>query len=237
MLSAARSDIGRIRQTNEDCYGVEEPYLYIVADGMGGHLAGEVASQIAVATIKSYVASHKDGDYESWEDVLYRAIEEANGVIYKKARANVACSGMGTTVSLLFYAADKIYWAHVGDSRIYLLRGGKLRQITKDHSLVGRLLESGSITSEEARVHPQRNMLTRAVGVEAKVAVDTGAENAQEGDRWLLCTDGLTSMVGDRQVEELLREEKEPQKALDHLVAAALHAGGADNVTAVLVDL
>jgi protein phosphatase len=203
---------------------------------MGGHLAGEIASSIAVAITKEYVKQHKDGDYESFEAVLQTAVEAANSAIYEKAAENMNLSGMGTTVSMIFLDGGKVYWAHVGDSRIYLMRGGALRQITKDHSLVERLLDSGSITEEEARVHPRRNVLTRAVGVSKEIAVDTGAEEAKIGDRWLLCTDGLTNMVPDEKIKEIIIKES-CDEALDALFAAALKSGGLDNITAVLVDI
>lgn len=237
MLAVAKTDIGLVRQTNEDSFSITEPYLYIVADGMGGHLAGEVASDIAVKTITSYVIEHKDGDYESFEEILAQAIQQANKQIYEKSLYNAECSGMGTTVSLIFISKDKIYWAHVGDSRIYLLRNGKLRQITRDHSLVGKLLENGSITKEEARVHPQRNMLTRAVGVNGDVIVDTGVETALPSDRWLLCTDGLTNMVEDSEIHQLISNDNELQTSLDSMLAAALNAGGIDNITAVVLEI
>lgn len=237
MLAVAKTDIGLVRQTNEDSFGITKPYLYIVADGMGGHLAGEVASGIAVKTIADYISEQKDGDYESFEAILAQAVEKANQQIYEKAQSDGAFMGMGTTVSIIFICGEKIYWAHVGDSRIYLLRDARLRQITKDHSLVGKLLANGSITKEEARVHPQRNMLTRAVGVASDVKIDTGVEEVRQNDRWLLCTDGLTNMLSDEDILYFIEQGKELQSALDGLFIAALDAGGTDNITAVLIEI
>lgn len=226
------TDTGRVRSHNEDCCGIFAPACYVVADGMGGHAAGEVASGMLLDTVRTCL----EGRSGLGEEELRQAVIEANRRICETAKASAALSGMGTTATLLHVDAGKGagYWAHVGDSRLYLMRAGVLTQITRDHSYVEDLVAQGEITEEEARRHPQRNMLTRAVGVEELVEVDTGCVNLQMGDVLLLSTDGLTNMVTDEAICTMLCEAREdPAKTL---VSRAVENGGIDNVTAVVAE-
>jgi protein phosphatase len=227
----AKSDRGRLRESNEDTLLVQDP-LFAVADGMGGHLAGEVASQTAVAVIKqmaSVTGPKEPGALESY-------VSEANSSIHQKAGSDAQLSGMGTTCTLLYIDDGNARVAHVGDSRAYLVRDGHLSQITKDHTLVERMVQEGRIMREDASKHPQRSIITRALGVEPNVQVDSFDIELREGDRVLLCSDGLTSMVDDTGVEEILREVGDPQEAADRLVDEANRAGGEDNISVVVVD-
>lgn len=231
MLAKARSDIGLVRETNEDSYVCDEA-LCMVADGMGGHAAGEVASRMTVEAVRASLASASAVD----EVRLRQAFADANERVFEKARSHEACAGMGSTASAAYVADGRCVWAHVGDSRIYLLRDGALAQITRDHSLVWDLVARGAITQEEAAAHPKRNMLTRAIGVDAAVEIDAGAFALQPGDQLLLCTDGLTNMVELSELERILAASSEPADKVDGLIDRALAAGGKDNVTVVLVQ-
>lgn len=198
---------------------------------MGGHVAGEVASRLAAETIAKYIAAATDET--DYHEMLTEAIGQANGLIYQMALNNSDCAGMGTTVTAAYIADSELYWGHVGDSRLYLLRAGELRQLTEDHSLVGELLKKGSITPAEALLHPHRNILTRAVGTGEKIKVDTGSLTLLTGDRLLLCTDGLTNMVDDEAIKAILAGDNE--NAAVELVNRANAAGGLDNATVVVV--
>ena len=226
----AKSDVGRVRDGNEDSYLLKEPY-FAVADGMGGHLAGDVASRIAVQTI-----SENTGGGESGLDELERAVKNANAAIYAKASSDPSLHGMGTTCTLALVADSEIHLAHVGDSRAYLLRGDRLSLITEDHTLVGRMVKEGRLEPEEAERHPQRSIITRALGVDAEVEVDLLTVPVGEGDRVLLCSDGLTSMIKADAIRDIVAGNDDPQAAVDELIDAANAAGGEDNITAVLLS-
>lgn len=233
MLAIAKSDIGRIRQTNEDSYACISPNLYIVADGMGGHAAGEIASSMVVNIIKDMINQQID-NHAHYENLLQQAIFTANISILNEAKKHTEYAGMGTTISFVHIVNEQCFWGHVGDSRIYLLRNNELIQLTKDHSLVWELVEKGTITKAEARIHPQRNMLTRAVGVEENLKVDTGYLTIQKNDKLLLCTDGLTNMVSDDEIKNTISTD-DIEIGINNLIAQALQAGGIDNITAILV--
>lgn len=229
----AATDVGKVRAGNEDNQAVFDPSLYVVADGMGGEAAGEVASRLLTETVKSVLANKTD----IAEGELQQAILTANQKILQCANAEPHYHGMGTTASVLHIGkfAQSACWAHVGDSRIYVLHDGtsQMTQITRDHSYVESLVEQGSITADEAKVHPRRNMLLRAVGVEADLQVDTGSLAVQASDIFLLATDGLMKMVSDTKIVAILQSNcADPAK---ELVAAALEAGGVDNVTVIVV--
>ena len=226
------TDVGRVREVNEDSFTVIAPETYVVSDGMGGHAAGEVASRILVDTAKELL-DRPEVFYS--ELVLKKAVLRANDAILSQASEVPEYAGMGTTATLFHREGEQGIWAHVGDSRIYLLRGQELCQITRDHSLVEDLVENGSITREEARNHPRKNILTRAVGAEENLLVDTGSLRLQNGDRLLLCSDGLTNMVTDAQIQEILQDGHPMDKAAV-LVQKALEAGGTDNITAIVVE-
>ena len=234
MQAFAQSDIGMVRKTNEDSFVFLPPHLFLVADGMGGHVAGEIASSLGANTIREYI--EKNSHPSDWEQALKEAIIEANTSIYQMAQAQNECQGMGTTITALYLEHDEIYWSHVGDSRLYLIRENSLQQITNDHSLVWELMQNGSITSEEAQVHPHRNILTRAVGTSDTLKVDSGSFLAQPGDNLLLCTDGLTNMLSEENILSICRQPDSPQTIVNTLVEQARQAGGYDNITAILLQ-
>lgn len=223
------SDIGTMRENNEDSLAVFPPEMYAVADGMGGHSGGEVASRLAVQTLQRQLVAIPMG-----EEDLRQAILAANEAIFERARSHREYEGMGTTLTLLHLEKGMAHWAHVGDSRLYLFRGGFLRQITRDHSLVEDLVEQGSITREEARTHPQRNIITRAVGIERDLAVDTGTFPLRYGDSLLLCSDGLTSAATDEEIAAVLVEDGREDKA-KALVERALKLESQDNVSVIVI--
>jgi serine/threonine protein phosphatase PrpC len=234
LLAHVISDIGLVRETNEDSYVCDPPHLFVVADGMGGHVAGEIASKLAVTTVNGYIQEHVGKD--NLEVLLKQAITQANTSIYQMALSKEDFNGMGTTVTALYVDGKTMYWGHVGDSRIYLLRNGRLNQITDDHSLVWELVQSGNITKDEAHVHPKRNMLTRAVGTSCLITVDTGFIQWQPGDIVLMCTDGLTNMVSEEEICTLLQSKDcDIVSILNQLVIQSKDAGGFDNITIILL--
>ena len=226
----SRSDVGLVRRHNEDSFLVQAP-LFAVCDGMGGHAAGEVASSIAVSTIAEKAPAGAD-------DVLLGvAVEAANAAVMLGAEQGVGKPGMGCTASCCLIEEGKMAIAHVGDSRIYLLRHGSLVRVTHDHSYVEELVDSGQITADEARTHPSRSIITRALGSDPDMYADHFSLEVSNGDRVILCSDGLSSMIADSEIEALAVSSATPQQAADNLVAAALTAGGLDNVTVVVVDV
>ncbi len=223
------SDVGRIREANEDTLlRDDDARLFVVADGMGGHRAGEVASATAVEAVREHLDDGND---------LALAVGAANTSVFEKAQDNPEMRGMGTTLTAMRVEEGTAYIGHVGDSRAYLLRDGQLTQVTEDHSLVEELVRDGRLTPEEAAVHPQRSIITRSIGVDEHVEVATYEVELRDGDRILLCSDGLTSMVRDDAIRSLLQVETDPQAAADRLVTAANEAGGEDNITVLIVDV
>jgi len=223
---------GRQRRANEDAYFARAP-LFVVADGMGGAQAGEVASGMAVELFADGLPDGGGG----LEQRLAAVVREANDRIYRRSRSDSAHAGMGTTLTAAYVGDDEISIAHVGDSRAYCLRDGKLMRLTRDHSLVDELISSGRLTPEEAEHHPQRSVITRALGPESHVEVDTRTHRARPGDVYLLCSDGLTSMVSEEQAAEILRSAPSLREAGRRLIQAANDAGGRDNITVVLFRL
>ncbi|RPJ14244.1 MAG: Stp1/IreP family PP2C-type Ser/Thr phosphatase [Actinobacteria bacterium] len=223
----AATDIGQVREGNEDSFLVVAP-LYAVADGMGGHRGGEVASSLALETVQ--------GMFERKEGSLADQVVEANRAVFDRSQNDRSVSGMGTTLTAALVDGSRVHLVHVGDSRAYLLRGGELAQLTEDHTLVHRMVMEGEISQEEAETHPHRSILTRALGVDQSVQVDESDVETAAGDRLLLCTDGLTGMVPEGQIREILLESADPQEAVEKLVKVANRAGGIDNITAVILD-
>ena len=229
---ASRSDTGRQRTANEDSYFASAP-MFVVADGMGGAQAGEVASRIAAELFET--AERRSG--EGAEAFLRRVIEEANSSIHALAQHDSSRSGMGTTLTAIVVDGDEVAIGHVGDSRAYVWRDGELRMLTSDHSLVEELRRQGRISDEQAEDHPQRSIITRALGPEAQVEVDTFTFSARPGDVFLLCSDGLTTMLRDDGIAAILEAGPTLDAAVANLVAAANEAGGRDNITAVAARL
>lgn len=226
----SRTDVGCVREQNEDSLVVTPP-LFVIADGMGGHAAGEIASEIAVNTIAENAPQHPD------PEALGAAVEEANRAIIDAAINGEGRQGMGTTVTAAMLENDKLVIAQVGDSRAYLLHDGKLSQITHDHSLMANMIEAGQITPEEARVHPNRSVITRALGNDPATRPDLYEMTVVAGDRLLLCSDGLSSMITDEDIEAVLTRVKDPQRCASQLVNEAIAAGGYDNITVIVTDI
>jgi len=227
--SGVATDLGKVREGNEDSYLVDPPLLlFAVADGMGGHRGGEVASHLALETVES-MARAETG-------TLAEQVQEANRIVFERSQHDRRVTGMGTTLTAARIIDDAVLLAHVGDSRAYLLRAGALRQLTEDHTLVNRMVKAGEITADEADVHPHRNVLTRALGTEPDVDVDEDEVALMDGDRLLLCSDGLFGMVTEDQIQAILENEPDPQHAADRLIRAANRAGGVDNITALVLD-
>jgi len=230
LLAAGVTDVGRVRDGNEDDFLDQSNRLGLVAvaDGMGGHRAGEVASATALEALRAGVASGQQ---------LANAIEGANDAVLEKSESDQELRGMGTTLTAGMLGTDgQLLVGHVGDSRAYLFRDGELTQITNDHSLVEEMVRGGELTPEQAEVHPQRSIITRALGIDPQVDVDVYPIELQPGDRILFCSDGLTTMVRQDEMAGILAREEDPKRAAQLLVDAANAAGGEDNVTAVIVE-
>jgi protein phosphatase len=228
--AAGLTDPGLTRAQNEDGFLVEPP-LYAVADGMGGHRAGEIASREALSALVANAPRQVDAN------ALSRAMRAANRAVIDSAGKSRTRTGMGTTLTAAMVDGTQVLVAHVGDSRAYLLHEGRLTRITEDHSMVADLVRSGTITEEDARFHPQRSVITRALGSDPDMVADMFEVRASNGDRLLLTTDGLTGMIQDDYIAEILAQESDPADAAAKLVEAANRAGGYDNVTVVVVDL
>lgn len=226
----SRTDIGCVRDHNEDSLIVAPP-LYVVADGMGGHAAGEVASEIAVSVLEQQAPAHPDGEQ------LERAVEEANREVILAQHDGRGREGMGTTVTAAMLEDERLVIAQVGDSRAYLLHRGHLQQLTRDHSLMADMIEAGQLTPEEARFHPNRSVITRALGSDPLMRPDIFELNVEAGDRLLICSDGLSGMLRDPEIENTLRRVRDPQRCASQLVNEAITAGGHDNVTVIVVDV
>ena len=230
---AHKTDTGRQRHANEDSYFARSP-LFAVADGMGGAQAGEVASRIAAGAFER--RRDLSGDQPA-EGQLEQIAQAANREIHQLAQEDSSRAGMGTTLTAAMVRGDEVALGHVGDSRAYVLRGGKLKRLTKDHSLVEELRRQGRLTEEQAEEHPQRSIITRALGPEPNVNVDTMTFAARDGDVFLLCSDGLTTMVSDDEIRRILTESRSLRSAVNKLVEAANRGGGRDNITAVAFRL
>lgn len=236
----ARTDVGMIRSGNEDNFFAEaddKRGVFVVADGMGGHAAGEVASEMAVQIVARQllplagVKDHEAGD------TVAQALKDANRAIYDRMLAEVDKQGMGTTASVLVLSDEGYLIGQIGDSRVYLLRDGALTQITKDHSYVQEQVDAGLLTPEQARYHPYSNVITRCVGASEEVEADVYAGDVRVGDVFLLASDGLTGMVDDRRLQQLLLARSGPGRIVDSLIAEANGRGGLDNITAIVIQV
>jgi protein phosphatase len=225
------TDIGKLRDRNEDAVLVKDR-LFVIADGMGGHRGGDVASSMAVDALADLNLPD-----QSPMARLVEEIRNVNRAVLKRGSAEQALRGMGTTLTAIFIEDGTAYLAHVGDSRAYLLRDGALQQLTEDHTLVQRMVREGKITAEQADHHPQRNILTRAVGVDDELRPEELTMDIHPGDRFVLCSDGLTGMVEEDEIQDILESEAEPQAACERLVEAANRAGGDDNISVIVVDV
>lgn len=237
MAMAALSDRGKVRPINEDsfCLPNGQMYLALVADGMGGHQAGEVASDMATSILSELAAKRGGKDISVKTAVSW--VRKANAAIYASAQANPAQRGMGTTLTFLYFMHHRVMLGHVGDSRCYRLRDGQLAQLSTDHSLVQELVRNGTITQEEARNHPYKNIITRALGADEQVQVDAHDLQLSRSDVFLLCSDGLTDYLTDEELQGiLLEQETDLQQKARKMVDIALERGGRDNITVLLLD-
>ncbi|MGO5674992.1 protein-serine/threonine phosphatase PrpC [Bacillus subtilis] len=243
MLTALKTDAGKIRQHNEDDAGIfkgkDEFVLAVVADGMGGHLAGDVASKMAVKAMgekwnEAETIPTAPSDCEKW---LIEQILSVNSKIYDHAQAHEECQGMGTTIVCALFTGKTVSVAHIGDSRCYLLQDGDFVQVTEDHSLVNELVRTGEISREDAEHHPRKNVLTKALGTDQSVSIDTRSFDIEPGDKLLLCSDGLTNKVEGTELKDILQSDSAPQEKVNLLVDKANQNGGEDNITAVLLEL
>lgn len=240
-MAFAKSDIGKARELNQDYYYISSPEetigLYILADGMGGYKGGEVASRLATESAKKYIYDNFNQTEKQKEDIL-KLIKDAmiysNMVVYEKSKENKELEGMGTTLEVCLIYNNKAYIGHIGDSRIYRIRKGVMRRLTKDHSYVQQLIEDGKITREEANTHPKKNMLTKALGCTPYVEPDIRARNIEKNDILIMCSDGLTNMVKEEQIYETIKDN--PSTAAEELIKQANDAGGYDNITVVIIS-
>ena len=240
MKAFAKSDVGKLREINEDYYYISKEEdaikVFILADGMGGYNGGEVASKLATATALSYIQTNFDNIPKEKEDILNlvkSAMEYANMIVYERANSEEELQGMGTTLEVCLIYNNKAYIGHVGDSRIYRIRKEFMRKLTHDHSYVQKLVKDGTITEEEAEKHPKKNMLVKALGCTAFLEPDVTVKAFIKGDIFLMCSDGLTNMVKEQEIYEIIKSEDDA--AADKLVEKANENGGYDNVTAVVI--
>ena len=234
---SARSDQGKIRTSNEDSYIADgESGVFLVADGMGGHAAGEIASQITASAVKEAMDGRKpEADLE---EVLQLAVQSANNQVYETQKQKPECRGMGSTLTVLTFLNDRYYLAQVGDSRAYLFRNNALSQLTRDHSVVWSLFESGILSKDDLCRHPQKNLITRSIGTHAEVEIDMFDGDTAEGDIYLLCSDGLTDVLSDPDILAIIKSSNgNPEEITEKLISGANLGGGPDNVTAVVVCL
>ena len=237
----AKTDIGKAREINQDYYYISDdteiPQLYILADGMGGYKGGEIASSLAAESAARYIKSNFSSNLIEKEEILKlveNAVEYANMVVYEKSKEVEELEGMGTTLEICLIYNNKAYIGHVGDSRIYRIRKEVIRKLTKDHSYVQQLVEDKKITREEAKIHPKKNMLTKALGCTPYVEPDLRARNFEKGDIFIMCSDGLTNMVEEKRIYELVKENI--NEAADKLISEANLAGGYDNITVIIIN-
>jgi PPM family protein phosphatase len=232
-----RSDQGRVRTSNEDSKVANlQKKIFLVADGMGGHAAGEVASQMAASTVEE-ILSNAEPDSNP-EELLQKAVQNANTRVYEAQANQIEYRGMGSTLTLLLIRENQFYLAQVGDSRAYLLRNETLTQLTRDHSIVWQLYEDHLITKEDLSRHPRKNLITRSIGTHEQVEVDIQSDEIHENDIFLLCSDGLTDVLSDQEIQKLLSSDgKYPQEICEVLVNEANAGGGPDNITVVVVSI
>ena len=239
MKTFSISDIGQLRDTNQDYFYTSEnpvgnlPNLFIVADGLGGHHAGDYASRYTVEQIVSVVAQSKETDPAR---IIREGVEQANTMLLARANEDITRKGMGTTVVVLSVADNKLVVANVGDSRLYIVNEDGIRQITRDHSYVQEMVRMGELDAESAKDHPDKNIITRAIGVGEEVAIDFFEEDIGRGDFVLMCSDGLTNMVEDDAIRNIIRGQRDIAEKAEKLVETANRNGGKDNITVVVIE-
>jgi protein phosphatase len=240
MLSAGKTDVGKVRQNNEDSLLISNepvgvlPNLFVVADGMGGHKAGEVASSLAIKYCCEYLTNNAEGRGEIL-DTLIDAVRFANAMVHELGLKDESYSNMGTTFTSCCISGGKAYIAHVGDSRLYKINANETERVTTDHSYVEEMLRAGRITPEEAENHPDRNIITRALGTDGDVKADGTVIDVKQGDMLLICSDGLNTMLKDAEIADILNSDLLLQQKADRLVEAANEKGGRDNISVILI--
>lgn len=239
MKISAGTDKGQIRKANEDSYFVSNAELtyFVVADGMGGHKGGRVASRMAIESVNSFLCEARMKSCANIPACLREAVNAANSAIYRKAADDESFAGMGTTIVMVYLKDGMAYIANVGDSRCYLIRDGEITQITKDHSIVWELYEKGQISRSDMRTHPNKNIITRAVGTNFKVECDIFELSVDEGDGFILCSDGLSNMLEDKEILKIFNEAPDTDTCVEELIGKANEAGGTDNITVVAAKL
>ena len=240
--AAGKSDIGKVRTTNQDAYHIgkisTDMAWSVVCDGMGGANGGNVASLVAVGAI----SANMDRNYNpekpdsSIHNLITTAVINANALVYQKSKQSPDLAGMGTTVVLTVMKNDMAYIAHAGDSRAYHITNTQIRQITKDHTMVQYLIETGELTPEQAKEHPKKHLITRAVGVEENISVDYNETELKKGDRVLICSDGLSNLVNEVEIQNIVNKNNSPADAIDQLIELANERGGNDNITVVIME-
>lgn len=231
MIAYGATNVGKVRKNNEDAFKIsDKENIYLLADGMGGHLGGEFASSMAVQDLEKLLIDVRN------KTEIKEAIEEVNRKIYQKSLEDENLSGMGTTLSMVKILEDHLYFANIGDSRIYRLKDGGLTQLTIDDSYVNYLLEVGAITSDQAKDHPKKNVLLKALGTTEDIEVFVQEVQWQEDDLYLLCSDGLTNMLDEEEIQEIL-SSYEAKEAVDILIDRALGRGGKDNITVIILTI
>ncbi len=245
IIATGKSDIGRVRRNNEDSFLVDDLLgLYAVADGMGGHQGGEVASSMAIQALPRIIQQQLYGDSQARDSAppsgtisaaLVRAVSSVNTLILDAAARDPHLSGMGTTLTAMLFAGESAFVAHAGDSRAYLLRDGSLNQLTEDHSVVAEYIRAGLLTPEQARASSYRHVITRALGIDRELVAYQQAFEVRRGDTFLLCTDGLTEMLDDAEIRRILSDAS-PQDSAEGLVREANSRGGVDNITVVVIQ-
>lgn len=243
MKFAAKCDRGMVREKNEDSYNIisgykDVPTTFIIADGMGGHNSGEIASKTAVDFISKSVLEFPEKKIANGDIPLFikQIIEDANREVINVSKERIENYGMGTTVIVASVWDDNLYIGHVGDSRLYLIRDGKMERITTDHSYIEELVQNGTLTREEAENHPQKNIITRALGCFDEIVVDTYVCEIRKGDYFVLCTDGLTNMLSENEIKDIVLSADNPETACDALVRKANENGGEDNITVIVIE-
>ena len=239
-----KSDVGKARDNNQDFYIISPPdtriKIYVVADGMGGAKGGEIASKLAALSAKSYIETHFDeyrADRNKLKTLISNAIEYANMIVYEESKKDKSLKGMGTTIDICLIYNNQVFIGHVGDSRVYRIRKEAIKKLTTDHSLVQKLIDDGEISKEEAKSHPQKNQILKAVGCDAYVEPDVQINGFIESDILLMCSDGLTNMVSDTTIYDVIRENNiiNEEKIVNKLIDLANDNGGMDNTTIVLI--
>lgn len=235
----ALTDKGQVRKVNQDFYAVnkDKPQFFVLCDGMGGHKSGDVASKSAGDSIKKYIQMHHSFDMnkDKAEKLLSEANDYANKLVFARSQRNAELSGMGTTSDICYIDFDRLYIGHVGDGRVYLYRDGELTQLTKDHTLMEELLKNGTITKEEAKTHPNRHMITRAVGTEENIKTDFISEKLSDGDIILMCSDGVYNMLSDAMIKKIFLPDGDVKRICSKLVEKSKENGGLDNITAIVI--